>query len=91
MKAKDIKRVIDMLEAYRGDLDWWRTCGHDYWVDVTNGTGTYALKMRECGRAMKGVQVPIDSPRPSRKSKAFYGQDYIADVGQAIEDLTNPS
>jgi hypothetical protein len=88
MKAKDIKRVIDMLEAYRGDLDWWRTCGHDYWVDVTNGTGTYALEDEELLESNEGSsKYRYDSTEAQQEKAKLFMDNYIADVGRVIEDL----
>lgn len=89
MKAKDIKRAIDMLEAYRGDLDWWRTCGHDYWVDVTNGTGTYALEDEELLDSNQGSSTGrYDSTEAQQEKAKLFMDNYIADVQQAIADLT---
>tara|TARA_R100001015_G_C4611588_1_gene167000 strand:- start:248 stop:538 length:291 start_codon:yes stop_codon:yes gene_type:complete len=88
MKAKDIERAINMLEAYRGDLDWWRTCGHDYWVDVTNGTGTYALEDEELlDSNEKWSKGRYDSTEAQQEKAKLFMDNYIADVQQAIDDL----
>ena len=40
MQTEILKRVISMLEAYHGDLEYWMGCGLENWVSCTSGTPT---------------------------------------------------
>lgn len=75
MKAKDINRVINLLEAYHQDLEYWEGCGLEDWVGVTSGTPTPHHKALS------------DLNESERQEAESFMKHYIADVQQAIDDL----
>lgn len=89
MQTEKLKRVIDMLEAYHTDLDYWRSCGYENWVHVTSGTPTYAHEDDELvysnGNGYKGF---YDWSEIQQEKAQGFMDGYIANVSQAIEDLT---
>lgn len=46
-ESETIKSAISLLEAYRADLDWWLSQGHDTWVFCTNGTPPFTREEAE--------------------------------------------
>jgi|TARA_R110002020_G_scaffold101056_2_gene238454 hypothetical protein len=77
MQTEKLKRAIDMLEAYRGDLEYWKGCGPENWVSCTSGTPTPHYKaLSELNEA------------ESQEAETFM-EAYVADVGLAIADLQN--
>ena len=79
MKAKDINRAIDMLRAYCADLQYWKDCGPENWMSCTCGTPAPYLNERVHG---------LESHAESVDKAESFMKDYITDVQQAIDDLT---
>lgn len=76
MQTEKINRVINLLEAYHQDLEYWEGCGLEYWVSVTSGTPTPHHK------------AVSDLKNKSEWQEAQSSmENYVAEVAQAVEDL----
>jgi len=75
MQTEVLKRVISMLEAYHGDLEYWMGCGLENWVSCTSGTPTPHYK------ALSDL-----NESEWQEAEAFV-ENYVADVAQATEAL----
>lgn len=77
MQTEKLKRVIDLLESYHGDLQYWQGGGPENWVSCTSGTPTPHYKaLSELNEAER------------QEAEAFM-EEYVSKVGLAIADLQN--
>lgn len=77
MQTEKLKRVILMLEAYHGDLTYWKACGLENWVSCTSGTPTPHYK--DLSKLNEAEWQQAES----------FMEEYVADVELMIGDLQN--
>lgn len=77
MQTEKLKRVIDLLRSYHGDLQYWQGCGLENWVSCTSGTPTPHYK--DLSKLNVAELLQAES----------FMEEYVADVELMIGDLQN--
>lgn len=77
MQTEKINRVINLLEAYHQDLEYWEGCGLEDWVGVTSGTPMLTPDHKALS----------DLNESERQEAESFMKNYVAEVAQAVEDL----
>ncbi len=73
MQMEKLKDLIGILQAYHGDLVYWKDCGPEHWVSCTCSTPAPDLQTQD------GRQYDIDP----QEAEVFM-EDYVGDVQEML-------